>query len=121
MRDLNVDEFFFTELVSVPDLNKVKVIQGIGMGTVGIGHISAVAGKLLSLFGEGGGVQGPVQSIVLDAQLRVETELLNLALAEVATVFGLGNHTVEQQVARASNVQDKANVLRMAAIPEYLM
>ena len=39
----------------------------------------------------------------------------------MATVFELGNHTVEQQVARARNVQDKANVLRMAAIPAYIV
>ena len=113
MRDLNGDDSFFTSLVSVPESNKVKVIYGIGMVTALILHVSAVSGKLLSLFGEGGGVLGPAQSIVLNAQLRVKTELLNLTLAEVATVFGLGNHTVEQQVARASNVQDKSNVLRM--------
>ena len=91
------------------------------MGTTGIGHVLAVSAKLLALFGEGGGFLVPAQSIVLDEHLRVKTELLNLPFSEDATVFGLGNHTVEQQVARESNVQDKANVLRMAAIPEYLM
>ena len=91
------------------------------MGTAGIGHVSEVLGKLLALLGKGGGVLGPAQSIVLDAQPRVKTDLLNLTSAEVATVFGLGNHTVEQQVARERNIQYKANVLRMAAIPAYLM
>ena len=69
MRDLNGNDSFFTALVLVPDSNKVKVIYGLGMGTTGIGHVLAVSAKLLALFGEGGGVQGPVQSIVLDAQL----------------------------------------------------
>ena len=91
------------------------------MVTTGIGHVSTASGKLLALFGEGWGVLGPTQFIVLDAQLRVKTEPLSLTLAEESTVFGLGNHTVEQQVAMVSNVQDKANVLRMAAIPAYLV
>ena len=89
MRDLNGDDSFFTALVSVPDSNKVKVIYGLGMGTAGIGHVSEVSGKLLALFDKGGGVLGPTQFVVLDAQLRVKTELLNLTSAEVATVFGL--------------------------------
>ena len=121
MRYLNGDESFFTALVLVPDLKKVKVIYRLGMVTTGIGHVSTASGKLLALFGEGWGVLGPTQFIVLDAQLRVKTEPLSLTLAEESTVFGLGNHTVEQQVAMVSNVQDKANVLRMAAIPAYLV
>ena len=121
MKYLNGDESFFIALFSVPDSNKVKVIYVLGMGTAVIGHVSAVLGKLLSLFGEGGGVLGPAESIVLDAQLRVKKELLNLTSAEVATFFGLRNHTVKQQVARARNVQDKSNVLRMAAIPAYIV
>ena len=72
MRDLNGDEYFFTALVLLPDSNKFKVIYGIGMGTAVIGHVSTVSGKLLALCGEGGGVLGPAQSIVLDAQLRVK-------------------------------------------------
>ena len=120
MKYLNGDESFFIALFSVPDSNKVKVIYVLGMGTAVIGHVSAVSVKLLYLFGKGG-VLGPAQPIVLDAQLQVKTELLNLTSAEVATVFGLGNHTVEQQVVRAINAQYKANVLRMAAIPAYLV
>ena len=58
MRDINGDDSFFTALVLVPDSNKVKVIYGLGMGTAGIGHISAVSGKLLALLGEGGGGPG---------------------------------------------------------------
>ena len=121
MRYLNGDDSFFTVLVSVRDSNKVMVIYGLGMGNAGIGHVSAFWGKLLAHFSEGGGFLGPAQSILSDAQLRVKTELLNLTSAEVATVFELGNHTVEQQVARASNSKDKANVLRIIPIPAYLV
>ena len=59
MRDLNGDDSFFTELVSVPDSNTVKVIYGLGMGTAGIGHVSAVLGKLLALLGKGEGSWDP--------------------------------------------------------------
>ena len=103
-RDINGNDSFFTALVSVPDSNKVKVIYRLVMGTAGIGHVSEVSGKLLALFDKGGGVLGPTQFVVLDAQLRVKMELLNLTSAEVATVFRLVNHTVKQQVARESNI-----------------
>ena len=72
MRYLNGDDSFFTALVFLPDSNKFKVIYGLGMSTAVIGHVSEVSGKLLALFGEGGGFLGPAQSIVLDAQLRVK-------------------------------------------------
>ena len=55
MRYLNGNDSFFPALVLVPDSNKAKVIYRLVMGTAGIGHVSAVAVKLLALFGGGGG------------------------------------------------------------------
>ena len=88
LRDLNGDDKFFTALVAVTDTNKVKLIYGLGVGTAGIGQVSAVVGKLLALFGEGGGALGPAQSIMLDATIKDHLEMKNITADEVGTVFG---------------------------------
>jgi len=75
LRDLNGDDKFFTALVSVPDTNKVKVIYRLGIGTAGIGQVSTVAGKLLTLFGEGGGALGSAQFIMLEATIRNHVDM----------------------------------------------
>ena len=57
LQDLNGDDStLFTALVAVSDSHKVKFIYRLGIGTAGIRKISSIAGKLLALFGEGGGV-----------------------------------------------------------------
>ena len=70
LRDLNGDHSFFTALVVVPDSNRVKLDYDCGLGTVGIRQIFRVAGKLFTLFGEGGGDIGLPQAIVLEAKLQ---------------------------------------------------
>jgi len=56
--------------VAVLDSHKVKVVYGLGIGTAGIGQFSPIGGILLILFGEGGGVLGLVQALLLDARIR---------------------------------------------------
>ena len=122
LRDLNGDDKFFTALVSVPDTNKVKVIYGLGIGTAGIGQVSAVAGKLLALFGEGGGALGPAQSIMLEATIRNQVEIKNITTEEVAVVFRGGAHVVDRPVMKAQAVQGTENtVMKIAPIPAYLV
>jgi len=121
LRDLNGDDTFFTALVSVPDTNKVKLIYRLGVGTAGIGQVSAVAGKLLALFGEGGRALGPAQSIVLDATLRDHLEMKNITPEEVGTVLGGGTHTVDKAVMKAQAVQGTTTAMKIAPIPAYLV
>ena len=69
LRDLNrEDSTVFTALVTVLDSNKVNVIYGLGIGT-DIRQISPIPGKLLALFGEGGGILGPAQVLLLNATM----------------------------------------------------
>ena len=68
LQDLNRNvSTVFTLLIAVLDSHNVKVVYGLGIGTAGIGQISPIAGKLLGLFVEGGGVLGPAQALLLDA------------------------------------------------------
>ena len=122
LRDLNGDDKLFTALVSVPDTNKVKVIYGLGIGTAGIGQVSSVAGKLLALFGEGGGGLGPAQSIMLESTIRDRLEMKNIKTHEVAEIFAGGNHVVDKPVMKAQAVTGNAiAAMRIAPIPAYLV
>ena len=107
IRDLNGDDTEFTAIVSIPASCKVKVIYGMGFGTAGIGQASPIQGKLLALYGEGGGILGPAQAIVLDVTLRDNACNKNLTDAEIEAVFQSCNHVVDTMVQRASNVQNE--------------
>ena len=101
LQDLNGDDStVFTALVAVPDSHKVKVIYGLSIGTAGIRQISPIARKVLLLFGEGGGILGPAQALLLDADITRKCEMKNLTKEETTTVFESGQHTVDQQVLR---------------------
>jgi hypothetical protein len=107
LRDLNRDTSQFTALVLVPDSPKVKVVYGLSIGTATIGQTSPVVNKLLALFGEGGGVLGPAQALMVNKSLRDKVMVKNLTAAEIETVFQGGNHAVDTHVQRASNVRGK--------------
>jgi len=121
LRDLNGDTSQFTALVSVPDSPKVKLVYGLGIGTATIGQTSPVANKLLALFGEGGGVLGPAQALMVNTSLRDKVMVKNLTAAEIETVFQGGNHAVDTHVQRASNVRGEKEILGIAPIPAYLV
>ena len=74
----------------------------------GIGQMSPIAGKLLALFGEGG-VLGPAQALLLDAGIRNKIVMKNLRKEEIATVFESRYHTMDQQVLKASSVNQRHN------------
>ena len=121
LRDLNGDQTPFTAMVSVPGTHKIKILYGLGYGTSGIGQVSPIAKRLLALFGEGSAIMGPAQVISLDPAIRAEARVLNLTDAEIQTVFQTGNHLVDQKVEKANNVTNHADILRIAAIPTYLV
>ena len=66
----------FTVLVAVPDFHKVKVIYSLGISTAGVGQILPSTGKLLALFGEGGGILELTQALLLDARMREKWEMI---------------------------------------------
>jgi hypothetical protein len=121
LRDLNGDQTPFTAMISVPGTHKLKILFGLGYGTSGIGQVSPIAKRLLALFGEGSAIMGPAQVISLDPAIRAEARVLNLTDAEIQTVFQTGNHLVDQKVEKANNVTNHADILRIAAIPTYLV
>ena len=121
LRDLNGDQTPFTAMISVPGTHKLKILYGLGFGTSGIGQVSPIAKRLLALFGEGSAIMGPAQVISLDPAIRAEARVLNLTDAEIQTVFQTGNHLVDQKVEKANNVTNHADILRIAAIPTYLV
>ena len=92
-----------------------------GFGTAGIGQASSISGKLLALYGEGGGVLGPAQAIVLESTLRTQVRIKNLTEAEVEAVFQSGTHKVDAMVQQASNVNGEEIMMKIAPIPAYLV
>jgi len=122
LRDLNGEEgSIFTALVAVPDSHKVKVVYGLGIGTSGIGQISPIAGKLLALFGEGGGIMGPAQALLLDTSVTTKVNIKNITPAQIATVFQSGQHAEDQQVLRAGAVNTMHQIMKIAPIPAYFV
>jgi len=96
-------------------------VYGVRIGTVGIGQISLIAGKLLALFGEGGGILGPAQALLLDTTVTRNEEMKNITPAQIATVFQSGQHTEDQQVLRASAVNTMHHIMKIAPIPAYFV
>ena len=121
LRDLNADTSVYTALVSLPNSNKVKVLYGTGIGTRRIGATNPTAGKLLALFGEGGGILGPPQALVLDSDIGNAVEAKNLTPQEVETVFQGGNHAVTAEVMKAKDVQGTAQIHRLCPIPSHMV
>ena len=122
LRDLNGDESLFTSLVVVPDSNQVNLVYGLGFGTAGIGRVSPVAGKLIALTGEGGGEIRPAQTIVLEASLKDKVCMKNITTAQVATVFRLGTHRIDQPIKKALEVNgEQTTTMKIVPIPPYFV
>ena len=123
LRDLHrEDSTAFTALVvAVPDSHKVKVIYGLGIGMAGIGQISPIAGKLLALFGEGGGILGLAQALLLNVTMTRKKQMKNITPVQIATVFPSRQHTEDQQVIRASTVNTMHQIMKIAKIPAYFV
>ena len=96
-------------------------MNGLGIGTAGIGQISPIAGKLLALFGKGGGILGPAQALLLDAMVTRKEEMKNITPAQIAMLFQRGEHMEDQQVLRTSVVIMMHQVMKIAPIPAYFV
>ena len=106
----------------VPDSNRVNLVYGLGFGTAGIGRVSPVAGKLLTLTGEGGGEIRPAQTIVLEASLKDKVCMKNITTAQVATVFRLGTHRIDQPIKKALEVNgEQTTTMKIVPIPPYFV
>jgi hypothetical protein len=106
----------------VPDSNRVNLVYGLGFGTAGIGRVSPVAGKLLALTGEGGGEIRPAQTIVLEASLKDKVCMKNITTAQVATVFRLGTHRIDQPIKKALEVNgEQTTTMKIVPIPPYFV
>ena len=105
----------------MPDSHKVKVIYGLGIGTAGIEQILPIPGKLLALFGEGGGIMGPPQALLLDTTVTRKKEMKNITPAQITKVFQSGQHTEDQQVLRATAVNTMHQIMKIAPIPAYFV
>ena len=72
-------------------------------------------------FGEGGGIFGPAQALLLDTNITIKKDMKNLTPEEIATVFQSGQHTEDQQVLRACAVNTTHQIMKIAPIPAYFM
>jgi hypothetical protein len=120
LRDLNGDHTLFTAMVSVPGTNKVKIIYGMGYGTNLIGQVSPVANKIMALFGEGGRDLGTPQVLVMDSSIRTKVTVKCVTDEVIRTAFTSGI-TVDKRVAKAIDVMEEKQIMRLAPIPAHLV
>ena len=121
LRDLNGDNRPFTALVAIPGTHRVRVIYGLGAGSAGIGQVSPLQDKLLALTGEGGGLLGPPQPMILPPALTRRRLLLNPLPEDVDRAFARENHRVEDAVLPARVIRHQEDLMGLAPIPPYLV
>ena len=120
LRDLNGDNTLFTAMISVPGTNKVKIIYGMGLGTAQIGQVNPVANKIMALFGEGGSDLGTPQVLVVNPSIRDRVAVKSVRDTVIEQAFNTGI-TVDKHVAKAINVPEELQIMRIAPIPAYMV
>jgi len=76
---------------------------------------------LSAFFGEGGGILGPAQALLLDATMTGKKEMKNITPTQIAMIFHSGQHTENQQVLRASAVNTMHQIMKIALILAYFV
>ena len=64
---------------------------------------------------------GPSQALLLDTSVTTKVEMKNIIPAQIATVFQGGQHTEDQQVLRAGEVNIMHQIMKIAPILAYFV
>ncbi len=125
LRELNNDTRSFTALLHIPDTSNVRLVSGIGYGTAGIGRTSAVANKVLALYGECSATLGIQQVMVLPNQHTTKVKVRAVKEEEVVTALQAG-HGLTAHILEANKIVENGGegefveIMRLAPVPAYL-
>ena len=121
MLRLNLGQTLLTCLVAIPATGMVKIVYGLGVGSAGIGEANPLEGKMLMLYGEGDKAIGPPEILVLGSESNQRITVNDPSDTEVQERLTAKGKTFGRYLIAPRNVTSSAEILRIAAIPAYLV